>query len=386
VIDGRRLLPLWLALLLDGALLAQQPELAPANEPDLTSKAAAKVGIDRALGWLVSNQLNDGAFCHGVCESQFEYGFSPATFHAWQTAAHGLATMALLVCEETPERRAALDRGVRWLLKTGMPLRGSNWDNDAVWAWLYGTVTMTAIADDPRFQGDDWKGPVAQRGREFVSWLEKNQVPAGGFGYYDDPTFSQRPKWATSFATSSVLPALAMAMNFGWVKDQQMLERAAQYLKRCRLPNGAYEYDLNPVPRLTGGANINDVKGSLGRIQACNWALRAAKDPDITDDVIRTGLRQFFDHHEFLQIARMRPIPHEAFYQNAGYFFYFGHFYCSQAINLLPAAEREAFHAQLRPHLLRTQRADGSCNDFQHASYMITSSTSFLAMALQAGL
>src|SRR5262249_44267994 len=148
----------------------------------------------------------------------------------------------------------------------------------------------------------------------------------------------------------------------------------------------AYEYDLNPVPRISGGEHINNVKGSLGRIQVCNWALHLAKDPATTIDRIRVGVQQFFEHHEFLQVARMRPIPHEAYYFNAGYFYFFGHFYCSQTINLLPPAERPGFHRQLRQCLLPAQRADGSFCDFQGTSYMTTSSTAFAAMALLAGL
>jgi hypothetical protein len=352
---------------------------------DQTTRAAALEGAERALEFFVRTQRPDGTWGTAACESQFDAVFAAETYYAWQMAAHCLATMALQRAAETPARRAALDRAVRWLVRTKMPLRGSSWDNDAVWAWLYGTVATVALAQDPRFANDEWRGPVLQRGKEFVAWLEKNQVPTGGFGYYDDPTFSRRPKWGTSFSTATVLPALGLAMQAGWTRDPRTCERAAAYLKRCRLPNGAYEYDLNPVPRISGGEHINNTKGSLGRIQACNWALRRFGDPLITEDIVRQGLREFFDKHEFLAVARMRPIPHEAFYANAGYFYFFGHYYCAEAIGLLPVGEREAFHAQLRPHLLRVQRPDGSFCDFQDTSYMTTSSTAFAAMALLAG-
>lgn len=358
----------------------------PAPARDLASAAAAKAGADRAVDYLVAHQLDSGALCHGVCESQFEMVFSVETFRAWQLAAHGLGTMALLQADETPARRRALDEAVEWMLQATVPLRGSAWDNDAMWAWLYGTVALTTIVEDPRFAEEPWQSRIDQRGRELVRWLEKNQEPTGGFGYYDDPTFSRRPKWGTSFCTACVLPALLAADKRGWVGDPAMIERAARYIERCRLPNGAYEYDLNPVPRIRGGEHINNVKGSLGRIQVCNWALFRHGDEDVTLDAIRTGLDQFFEHHEFLAIARMRPIPHEAYYANAGYFYYFGHYYCALCIELLPEGEREAWHQKLRPTLLRTQRADGSCNDFQDASYMVTSSTAFLALALLAGV
>jgi hypothetical protein len=140
------------------------------------------------------------------------------------------------------------------------------------------------------------------------------------------------------------------------------------------------------VARITGGEHINRIKGSLGRIQVCNWGRAAAGDPRVTHDRIREGLEAFFEHHKFLDAARMRPIPHEAYYANAGYFYFFAHYYAAQAINLLPPEEREAWHARLRPHLAKTIRADGSTSDFLSSSYMILASTSYLSMALDLGL
>lgn len=357
-----------------------------AQEPAPGSREAAKRGADRAVDFLVRTQNPDGSWGSTSCETTLEMVFAVETHYAWAVAAHGLAVMALLGAEETPERRAALDKAVRWLCDCRMTQRGSNWDNDAVWGWLYGGVATAAVAGDARYRTDEWRGPVAHRGREFFGWLQKNQEPLGGFGYYDDPPYTRRPKWGTSFSTAAVLPALGLAQGLGWLPDGETGERAATYVRRCRLPNGAYEYDLSPVPRLTGGEHINDVKGSLGRIQACNWALRSSGDAGITDAMLEQGLEQFFLHHRFLKVARMRPIPHEAYYANAGYFYFFGHYYCGLVIELLPAERRERFRALLRPKILETQRADGSFCDFLGSSYMVTSSTAFAALGLQAGL
>ncbi|MCU0863045.1 MAG: terpene cyclase/mutase family protein [Planctomycetes bacterium] len=378
-----------LGALLWWSLLAapQAPVTAPppAGATDLGTEAAAAAAVDRSLDFFVRTQNPDGSWGSTSCESTMEMVFAVETHYAWSVAAHGLATMALLAAEETPARRVALDRAVRWLCDCRMTQRGSNWDNDAVWGWLYGTVACTTIAQDPRFQTDQWRGPVGHRGREFAGWLASNQEPLGGFGYYDDPPYTRRPKWGTSFSTAAVVPALGLAARLGWLPDTTTQERAASYVRRCRLPNGAYEYDLSPVPRLNGGEHINDVKGSLGRIQVGNWALRQAGDTGITDAMVRTGLEQFFTHHRFLAVARMRPVPHEAYYMNAGYFFYFGHYYCGLAIELLPPAEREPFRRQLRARLLETQRADGSFCDFLGSSYMVSASTAFATLALLAG-
>ncbi|MCA8965817.1 MAG: hypothetical protein H6838_11950 [Planctomycetes bacterium] len=381
MILGRSLL----LCLLAGSLCAQLPAK-PQGAADQGSREAARQGVDKALAFFVGTQHPDGSWGSKSCDTTLEMEFAVETHYAWSVAAHALATMALLQAPETPERRAALDKAVRWLVDCRMTLRGTTWDNDAVWGWIYGAVASVAIAQDPRYSTDLWRGPVHQRGREFVGWLAKNQEPLGGFGYYDDPPYTQRPKWGTSFSTGAVVPALDVATQLGWLEDAQVKDRAAEYVRRCRLPNGAYSYDLTPIPRLRGGEEINNVKGSLGRIQTCHWALRAAGDHGVTDADLRRGLEQFFAHHKFLAVARMRPVPHEAYYANAGYFFYFGHYYCAQVIELLPEAEREPWRRQLREKILQTQRADGTYCDFLGSSYMIVSSTAFATLGLLAGL
>ena len=131
---------------------------------------------------------------------------------------------------------------------------------------------------------------------------------------------------------------------------------------------------------------INDVKGSLGRIQVCNWARREAGDKRVTDEKIREGVELFFTDHPFLDVARLKPVPHEAYYQNAAYFYLFGHLFAALAINELPKEEREALHARLRPHLLKVQSPDGKSFDFLGSTFMETSGTSFSILALQAGV
>lgn len=358
----------------------------PVAAAESASHAAAVRARDRAIEFLVTTQNPDGSWGSTSCDTTMEMVFAVETHYAWNVAAHSLAVMALRRAPETPQLRAVLDKAVKWLCDCRMTMRGSTWDNDAVWGWIYGAVATTDLTQDPRYSDDRWLGPVATRGREFVGWLAKNQEPTGGFGYYDDPPFTRRPKWGTSFSTAAVVDALGMAMRLGWMQDGATRDRAAGFVRRCRLPNGAYSYDLTPVPRLNGGEDINDVKGSLGRIQVGNWALHQAGDEAITAAVVKRGLEQFFAHHKFLAVARMRPIPHEAYYYNAGYFFYFGHYYAGLAIELLPAAEREPFREQLRAKVIETQRADGSFCDFLGSSYMVTASTAFAAMALQAGL
>ncbi len=370
------------ALLLVSAFPQDAPP-APATEP--VDAAAAAAARDRAVAFLVQTQREDGTWARASTEGLLDSHYAVESFYAWQVGAHQLALLALLEVPSTPERDAALRRAVQWLIAARMPLRGSDWDNDAVWAYLYGTIVCTHAADHPRLTEPEQQA-LAARGKEFLARLLDNESPAGGFAYYDLKPFSRRPTWSTSFCTAAVLPSLIAAERLGWLTDRAPVERALAYVQRCALPGGAYEYDLSPVPRITGGEHINRVKGSLGRTQVCNWARIRADDKSLDLATVRAGLEAFFTEHRFLDVARMRPIPHEAYYANAGYFYFFGHYYAALAIELLPEAERESLRARLRTHVVKTQRADGSFCDFLGQAYLVVADTAFAALALQAGL
>jgi hypothetical protein len=362
----------------------KQKELPPV--PATLSVDEARTAITRGVAWLLQNQRPDGAWGSRSLELvQLEF-FSVETHYAFQIGANALAVRALLAVEETPERRAALEKGLRWLCTTEMSKRGSDWDVDCSWSAVCGFDACVAAALDPRFKDGDLRKLIDARGREFYALLEQNQEPLGGWGYYEGPVVSRRPTWSTSFTTALVVPALAHAGPLGWGVDEKVTERAARYVANCALPNGAYEYDLNAIPRIRGGEGINDVKGSLGRIQVCNWARREAGDKVVTDEKIREGLENFFEYHKFLDVARLKPVPHEAYYQNAAYFYLFAHCFAARVINELPESEREGFHARLRPHVAKVQGADGSSFDFLGSSFMTTAGTSFAVLALQAGV
>ncbi|MBI5433319.1 MAG: hypothetical protein HZA52_10870 [Planctomycetes bacterium] len=358
--------------------------------PATLAVADARRALDLALGFLVRTQNADGSFGTPTVEGLWDSHYSLESYFAWQYAGVALAGYGLMLSPETPERRVALERALAWLVDVRFPKRPSDWDNDTMWAAVYGLVATVHAADDARFAATPWKERLAARGRECADFLVGNQVPDGGWGYYDDPPYTRRPKWATSFSTAAVLPAMLRARELGWLASTPEAAatgaRATTYVRRCALPNGAYAYDLRPIPRFGGGEHIDGVKGSLGRIQVCNWALAKAGERSITADRIGEGLVQFFEHHRFLDAARMRPIPHEAYYANAGYFYYFGHLYAAQAIQMLPLEQRESFHARLRPHVIKTQRPDGSFCDYQWQSYNVAACTGMAASALALGL
>lgn len=365
----------------DAAAAAQAAMNAPCSADDVLTS------VSKSVKFLVSKQNPDGSWGTSTVESLFETGYSKASFYAWKVAGGALATMALMKVDETPERRVALDRALGYLVSAERPKRGNDWDVDNNWAALYVFIALVEAANDARFQTPEWSAKIRARGIEYFEHLAANQEPKGGWGYYEGPVVGRHPSWSTSFATACVVPALVEAKSMGWPIDEKVLRAAIAYVKACELPNGAFQYDLSTIipPRMTA-ENIDNIRGSLGRIQTCNWALREAGVKAITDDVARRGLGWFFEHHKFLDVARWKPVPHEAYYANAGYFYFFGHYHAAQLINTLPVAERETWHAQLRPHIVKTQWKDGSQSDFPGSFYSWTYGTSFAILALELGL
>ena len=376
---------LLLAGLMSGALVPAQEPL-PADEtapvPRTMAREHAIASTDRGLAYLVERQNDDGSWGNNA-PNLLELGFALNSFKAWRFSSHAIVCMALLESEETPERREALDAAVGWLRTTPFPKRDSDWDIDFVWTALYGFVGTVELLGDPRFAEDE---ALRARALEFLAVLERHQAVSGGWAYYDDPPFHVTPSWATSFCTALVLPALQSAAEIGIDVPERMIARAKRYLDRCVVPGGAYSYDLNPVTRMGGVEHINRIEGSLGRTQVGNWARRLLGDRRVTDEVLREGLDAFFREHGFLDHVRLRPIPHEGFHANAGYFYFFAHYYAAKVIALLPPEEREAYHARLRPHLVKTQRESGASSDFLDSEYLVNASTAFLVLSLSEGL
>src|SRR6185295_2077292 len=70
----------------------------------------ARTSISKAVGFLLETQNPDGSWGTSTVESLFELNYSHASFYAWKMAGGALCCMALMASEETPERRAGLEK------------------------------------------------------------------------------------------------------------------------------------------------------------------------------------------------------------------------------------------------------------------------------------
>ncbi|MDE0961250.1 MAG: hypothetical protein OSB09_10755 [Planctomycetota bacterium] len=352
----------------------------PASGPDSQWRAAATTGLNQAITYLLEHQEPDGAFGHwrGPIGSD-DWGWPIAGQHyAWQVATTAITCVTLmdlrdLAPDESAERiRKALHRGLDHICENGRRKRILDWDTDNVWAYVYCLEAVArALAEDPPAIGSERRSRLRKLGEDLIVTLERYQSPDGGWAYYDDAPITRRPTWGTSFVTASLLLIFQQCELVGLAVPDKIQQRGLRALRRCRLPNGAYDYNVSVIPSPEGLTEINQIKGSLCRIQVGNLALRVCGDEgEVSYGDIVTGLDQLLvRHHKFVSLARGRPHPHEAYYDNSGYFFFYGHYYAGDLIRLLPQELRLQWWPKLIEKILATQESDGSMWDYSFFSY-----------------
>jgi hypothetical protein len=217
------------------------------------------------------------------------------------------------------------------------------------------------------------KVAIEVRGRKLLEQLNAYQSPNGGWGYYDDEATTSPPQWGTSFMTAVVVLALLDAKELGWEMSDKILPAAIAAMEHCRLPDGSYTYTVEPISIQGAGTGIDQVRGSLSRIQVCNWALYRAASAGFKTSIgkkeLRSGLDLLFREHHYLDIARGRPQPHEAYHYNSGYFYFFGHYYAGSVVAELGKDGAESFYGNLVQEIAKTQSVDGSMIDYFMNSY-----------------
>jgi len=177
-----------------------------------------------------------------------------------------------------------------------------------------------------------------------------------------------------------VLVAFADARGIGVPPPEKLTKRAIEATELQMLPDFSYLYGsyLRTKPR----RGINRPAGSLGRSQACNLALRLWGNDTITDQVYEDWLDRLVTRNGWLDLGRKRPVPHESFFQVAGYFYYFGHYYAARVIEELPPEKRPFYQDHLARILVDVQDADGSWWDYPLYNYHQQYGTAYAIMSL----
>jgi hypothetical protein len=390
-----------LAALAAGGLLlpvpaADPPARAPAKEapekepnlhpgpPEPLPPEKLDSSIRRGIAFLLKDQNGDGSWGSAERTKNLNiYAPVPGAHHAFRTAVTALCVEALIEVDDGSEAvKKAIERGEEFLfdnlskVRRAEPMAIYN-----VWTHGYGIQTLA------RMHG---RLPRDQKRRERIEALIREQYERlgryesaeGGWGYYDFGAQTQRPNSSsTSFVDAALLVAFHRAKAIGVPPPEKITRRAIESLESQRKPDFTYLYGtyLRNMPMM----GINRPGGSLGRSQACNLALRLWGDKAVTDAVLETWLDRLVTRQGWLDMGRKRPIPHESYFQVAGYFYYFGHYYAALCVEELPAADRPFYRDHLGHILLDRQEADGSWWDYPLYNYHQQWGTAFALMSLK---
>lgn len=358
-------------------------------KPEDVTPDRARTALRAAVRFLLDSQNPDGSW-GGAWDSLTTWSggtwSNPESHRSWRVATTGLCCMALLDAGQGETEFAAADRAVAYLVANADVRRPSEWDTMDCWGHIYGLQALAAAGGHLRYADPEQRQSIRQAINTQLKGMARSEALSGGWGYleFDAPRTAQ-PQWATSFTTGAGVVALLDAQHEGVEIDEGVLGRAVKAVRRCYLPNGAYTYSVRAIPHPRTIGSINRIKGSLCRIQCCNLALLMAGD-DITEERLRTGMEQFFRQHRFLDIANHKPVPHEAYYQNSGYFYLFGHYYAARVIEQLPPEDRRRFWPQLQYHVMKIQQKDGSMWDYDHHAYDRPYGTAYGVMVLDRSL
>jgi hypothetical protein len=361
--------------------MAGRDALSGKERQDLTRRITESV--DRGVSFMLESQNADGSWGLPTRTKSLNiYAPVPGAHQAFRTAVTALGISAL--CEQErrrPEVAVAIDAAQIWMIENLGRLRRAT--PDAIYnVWGHGYAISALVALHERSDDDALKSQLRDLIETQFQRLADYESLDGGWGYYDFNVGAQRPtSSSTSFVNATVLVALHHARTISIQPPEGLVERALAATRRQQKPDFSYLY--GEYLRFQPMRGINRPGGSLGRSQACNISLRYWNDPLITDEILIEWLRRLIDRHGWLDMGRKRPVPHEAWMQVAGYFFYYGHFYAALCLDELPAAEKMLIAPALAELLMERQEADGSWWDFPFYNYHPPYGTAFALMSLE---
>lgn len=339
--------------------------------------------IRRGIDFLLLEQRSNGSWGTATLTKDLNiYAPVPGSHDAFKVAVTAMSLSALIETGgERTDVHQSIYRGEAYLFEHLPRVRRANGDAlYNIWTHCYAIQALVRLLKREQDDVVRREKIASLMGQQF-DLLTRYESVDGGWGYYDMKAEAKQPSSdSISFVNAAVLIAFYEAKLAGFTPPAKLVQRAIEATQRQRLPDHSYLYGeyLKWNPR----QGINRPGGSLGRSQACNVALRLWGDTTITDQVLTDWLDRLFTRNGWLDIARKRPVPHEAWFQVAGYFYYFGHYYAAWCIEQLPEPQRPLYEAHLARTLLVRQEKDGSWWDFPFYDYHQAYGTSFVLQTL----
>ncbi len=346
--------------------------------------AAIQAAIQKGVRFLVTTQNKNGSWGTPaptfVCDV---WSPIPSCFETYEVAVSAMAVSALLeVGHGQPGVREAIRKGTDYLLARHPARRvepGHLYNN---WAHCY---ALEAFARLLAREKDESRQAIYRRAAKVeIERLVRYEYVDGGWGYYDFSTKTARPgRGSTSFMSATALVALRMAADQGIEVPQRLVKRATAVVAGSRGVDDsfAYSYSSRLRPHNPLRVGVSHKKGSLARTPACLLSLHQWGKP-VPQARFKRALDDLEKYGHFLLIARKYPFPHEAWYQNSGYFCFYGYYYAAMVAELLSNPDRALASKQIAGRLLPLQEPNGCWWDYQLFGYHKTYGTAFVLMTL----
>ncbi len=343
--------------------------------------------IRKGVDFLLADQNKNGSWGSARQTKGLNiYAPIPGAHQAFRTAVTAMSVSALIesgLANHPGPESVALKKGEEFLIKELPKVRRATADAIYnVWAHAYGIQALVDIYDRIPKSDTAHREQIRDLITGQINRLTRYESVNGGWGYYDFDVGSAKPASSCiSFTTATCLIALHEAKDIeGIVIPEKLIKRGLAGINRQRKPDHSYLYGEYLKSRPFYG--INRRGGSLGRSQACNYVLRIWGDKTISNEVMDEWLVRLGKRNGWLDIGRKRPVPHEAWFSVAGYFFYYGHYYAARCIDVLPEEDRAKHQEMLSGILLPLQEKDGSWWDYPFYSYHQAYGTAFAVMSL----
>ncbi len=353
--------------------------------PKIDAPSPQEIGksIDRGVQFLLEAQNPNGSWGSATRTKGLNiYAPVPGAHHAFRAAVTSLCISALLeVAADDAEAMKAVDRADAWLLEHLPDLRRATGDAIYnVWGHAYSIQALVRLSEHR--SSEEKKRKYEELIRKQFDMLSRYESVDGGWGYYDFRYQARKPTSSSiSFVNGAVLVAFSDAKSVGIEPPEKVVRRAIAAIGRQQKKDYSYLYGEYLKNRPMAG--INRPGGSLGRTQCCNVALRLWGDNEITDNVLKNWLFRLYVRNGWLDIGRKRPIPHESWFQVAGYFYYFGHYYGALCVEQLSETDREPYQGMLAKLMVDRQEKDGSWWDYPLYNYHQPYGTAFALMTLK---
>ena len=372
--------------LVDGVEFQKSTSMPAPTATKITPKLRAEIkkSIDRGLTFLVATQNKDGSF-GGPGNSK---GLNiltpvPSGHDNYREACTALCISAMIEANsDSPAVINALDKATKWLLKSASNIKRSS--PEVVYnLWSHSYTIEAFVRLYNRLPADSPKR------KEFFNAIKKQvqllslyQTETGGWAYYAfDPRTREMRSSPVSFATATCLIALKKADSIGVKISPRTVRRALDVVYRLRNPNFTYAYDDRFL--LFRGGGTTNIPASLGRAQVCNLSTKLWGDKRITDKLVLKWADYLIEKNSWISRGRKTPVPHESWFNVAGYYYYYGHYYAFENLALLPKVETEKYRARLAIILMKHQeKDDGSWWDFPVFNYGKYFGTPFAIMSL----